>query len=234
MENEQNQAVNTQEQPQPVSTETFQELPVADIQPQAPKSHKGLVIGFVLVLILALGAGYLYSTKMMATEVPVLSSPARTLTVGADMDQVYTDSHYHFNITPPRGWAASEGQMGAAVFFYESQSGTESFKTNINVVREVVTQGTTSYDYVTKSLNQMKQVIGGYQAVSVERVKIASGDGYLVVGSFKMGSISIVNSQLYYVKGNEAYVVTGTSRKENWADNKRAFESSLSTFSLAE
>jgi hypothetical protein len=229
-QNQQNNSVDTsQANEQP---EVFQEFEIAP-QPTPEKSHKGVFIfGAVLLLMLACGA-YWYEAES-STKVPTLDTPARELSVGVDMGEVYTDTKYNFSITPPRDWEPSEGQMGALVFFYESQSGSESFKTNINIVREVVSKDIDSYEYVSTSIEQMKKVLTEYELLSIERVKFSGGEGYRAVGTFKMGTITIVNSQLYFVQGTEAYVVTGTSRKENWAGNKSAFDSAFSTFTLGE
>lgn len=227
--NEQNNVAETTTSQQ---TEVFQEFEIAP-QPVKDSSHKGVFIfGAALVLVLAFGA-YWYVAES-STKVPTLDTPAKELNVAVDMGDVYTDTKYNFSITPPRDWEASEGQMGALVFFYESQSGSESFKTNINIVREVVGKDIDSYQYVSTSIEQMKKVLTDFELLSVERVRFSGGEGYRTIGTFKMGSITIVNSQLYVVQGTEAYVVTGTSRKESWVGNKAAFDSAFSTFKLGE
>lgn len=216
-----------------LQTEVFQEL---ESEPQAieRESYKSLYVFGGVFALMIIGGAYWY-VALSSTEIPGPDAPSKFLNIGVDMGEVYTDAKYDFSITPPRDWTSSEGQMGALVFFYESQSGNESFKTNINIVRELVAKDTNTQNYVSTSIEQMSKVLTDYKAMSIDKVKIAAGEeGYRVVGIFKMGNVVIMNSQLYLVKGGEAYVVTGTSRKENWAGNKLAFDSTFSTFKVGE
>jgi len=150
-------------------------------------------------------------------------------------EKAYVNSKYGFKINTPKGWLVNEpGAMGTVVSFFNTQIDTEgsnTFSTNINVVLDS-SRGFKLNDYINDSKAKLASLFQGYKSVE-NKPLIVNGMPAVMIGTTVIqGKYHLHFLQLITIKGDKAYVVTGTTLESTWKRYHQLIESSLTTFNL--
>ncbi len=167
------------------------------------------------------------------TRAPATPTPPSAVPVVLASD-AYVDQANQFSLRYPQGWQKLSATGAAAAFMVpqpDAISATQQFNTNINVIIDT-TSAATLDDYVSASSAAMKQVLTNYQEVSRRQVTLGGVPAYLLESTFDQGGFSLHILQAVLLKGNNAYIVTGTTHISTWGQYKDLLEASLRSFRL--
>jgi len=138
-----------------------------------------------------------------------------------------------FAITLPKGWEQQKDVMGAVVVAISPQEGSkDTFRENINVVVENLTQQMTPKAYYEASFNILKKLFTDFKLEKKGTEKLAGKEFYWSVFGHKMGNIKAKVLQYMSVEGLKAYVITCSAAPEKFDKFKPVFEASVRSFKL--
>lgn len=150
--------------------------------------------------------------------------------------QAYSNTQHGFKINSPKGWREDKsGRFGTLVFFSNSQTdqeGVNPFGANINVISES-THGLNLDGYVNASKDALPKLLQNYKPTVEKKVSANGVPARIIGGTFVQGVFHLRNLQLIVVKGEQAYIVTGTVLESTWNKYASLIEASLLTFELS-
>ena len=130
----------------------------------------------------------------------------------------------------PRGWPL-------AAFFKptaeKDKSGADIFTEKMSITRESIKSvGVANADeYFAKSKKSLQATIADYKITAERKVNLADGSpATLIGGTFSQDGLALRNMQLFAVKGDDAYVVTGVVLDSNWNQEKDMIGSAVMSF----
>ena len=153
-------------------------------------------------------------------------SPARRLEAKADQPVFDTDK---FSITIPPGWKHSTRTVGGYTAFFLNAPPADNFSANINILSENM-QGLSKKAYIDLNKEKMK----GANFVFDGEANFASNtmQGYYMSSTFDYNGRKLSTNTYLFIKGNLAYIVTGTCLLNQKAFYLPVFNRTIKTFKI--
>ncbi|MCL5427868.1 MAG: hypothetical protein M1321_01670 [Candidatus Marsarchaeota archaeon] len=128
----------------------------------------------------------------------------------------YNSEKYGISVDYPSGWKAEDGVEAmhlVAVFVPPAQP--KAFRSSINLIIEELPKQLTLEEYTAANIKQIQQKIVDNKIVSIDHLDLPCGEASELIYT---GKIALQNgdctwAQIYFVKGNRAYIFTSTSLK---------------------
>jgi hypothetical protein len=140
-----------------------------------------------------------------------------------------------YSIEYPNDWDLdTSGQMGSSFIIFSKQSSTQDqFRENINLIIQNLTGYTINLDQYTEiSLGQIKTMITNGNILESKRLKANGPEFQKVVYTGDQGIYKLKFEQYYWIKNNEAYVLTFTTEVDQFDSYKETGEKILNSFIL--
>lgn len=144
------------------------------------------------------------------------------------------------SIQPPSGWVAREGTIRSrplAAFFKavpeKDSSGKTIFNENISVTLDNfgsagVGDGAA---YIAKSKTTLQAKIENYKMLTERKVNLGDGsEATLINSSFTQNGLDLKNMQMFAVKNDNVYIVTGVALASNWDKEKDMIGMAIMSF----
>ncbi len=133
---------------------------------------------------------------------------------------IYTNSQYGVSLQHPNSWGVTEGIAGSVVSFINSNN--SSFKSNVNlVVQNLSSYGgaVTLQVYVQISLDQLNSTIGNLEITNQQYTTFNGYKAYEIQYTGTFSKVPLCWSQIMFIVGDKAYLLTYTSSPENYNDD---------------
>ncbi len=168
----------------------------------------------------------------LGTAVPSSAVPGPQALLSATS---YHDQKNGFSIDPPRSWKMDvSGSFGTLALFMSpavenTTSGT--YVTNISIA-SLGAKGLTLDAFVDVSLQQSKAKAKNFAIVSDSHLVLNGMPVRLVEETLTDGTLQIHDLQLFALKNNIVYLVTGNTLDKDWSAYGQTLRASLNTFQL--
>lgn len=172
----------------------------------------------------------LYRFTIPAVIVPLL------LIVACSRDNLveYTNIDKGFSISFPKNWEKKEGFLGSTVIAMEPvDEGDGTFRSNVSVVVETVTPGTSKGDYYKlqlKSLSQLTRQIKDFKLHSNRYVNVSGERGKELIYSYTIGQMRVTILSRAVIKDEKGFIITGTT--QNISEFSKKYKKIADTFSF--
>ncbi len=149
-----------------------------------------------------------------------------------------------FNLTIPREWDVIESKNFTSdvppetALVVRNNVKNDTFTANVNVIRRTIQNSVESLEYAKEVINRQKTGLVNYKEDKQDlvKVKIAGKDVDTYIETFEgkkdAQSDLLVFYQTYAVKGNYAYIVTGSYSPKETTDNINVVQAIVKSFSL--
>jgi len=144
----------------------------------------------------------------------------------------YINSEYGFSVEYPKDWIFEEGLMGVIVVLAGPFLEEEQFMININITSEDLPNfpKMSLEDYSRVSEMQLKKVAENYQEVDKYDTAIADCPAIVCTFTSDYEGTAMMQTQIYFLKGNVAYVITYSATPQSHGQYYECFEGVVSSF----
>jgi hypothetical protein len=218
--------------------------PPSGIPPSGPKPRRNLVPwlagGVVVILAVIVAAIALTSSKERGPgpgPTGGSTQPGSAIPAGFELHRLDADG---FVIAIPSDWTVSSPTNQFVKFLAGdrgSNSVSEGFAANVNVVAQEVPAGTTLESYVTLNVDQLEGGQAGFDITTqIERTPetLPAGSAerlhYQAEGFSGGQNVIVVQTQHYILNGTTAYVITVTSTPSQESTFGPIFDQIVQTF----
>ncbi len=140
-----------------------------------------------------------------------------------------------YSLQYPFDWQLDQsGQMETELLLLSPKSNaTDDFQENINLVSQSIAEYGLDLDgYVQHCFGQLRQLLTNFQVISMDKLKSGTDVYYKLVYRADQGAFHLQLEQHYFVKNNQAYVLTFTCETEALEGFKAVSEKILTSFAL--
>ena len=163
-----------------------------------------------------------------ATSTGTLSGPQALLALTP-----YHDQKNGFVIDPPRAWKMdTTGSFGTLALFMSpavENTGAGTFVTNLSVA-SVGAKGLTLDAFVDLNMQQNKAKVKDFSIIKDSRLVLNGTLVRVVEQTLTDNGLKIHDLQLFALKDNVAYLVTGNALDASWASYEATIRAALNTF----
>lgn len=133
-----------------------------------------------------------------------------------------------FRISAPAGWQPSS-YPGVNVVFLAPQV-LPDFRPNVNVLVQSLPKGMTQKQYHDISVKQLDTVITEGKIISQRVATLAGQPANELIYQGRQGKLTLYFHAVYAVKGQKAYILTGTTKLGSQAALQSAMKTFVDTF----
>ncbi|MFZ3074030.1 MAG: DcrB-related protein [Minisyncoccales bacterium] len=144
------------------------------------------------------------------------------------------------SIQPPFGWVAREGTIRSrplAAFFKavseKDSYGKTIFNENISVTLDNFASAGVSDEaaYIAKSKTTLQEKIENYKMLTESKVSLGDGsEATMINSSFTQNGLDLKNMQMFAVKNDNVYIITGVALASNWDKEKDMIGMAIMSF----
>lgn len=135
-------------------------------------------------------------------------------------------------------WEIRENENQTFLFNKENLKQKSAFNTNLNIIVQDLSKTPISLDeYHKNTLKQIEQVLGKNAVKSEKQIKISANDGkeitYIMpkdIANQRMESLKL--KQVYFIKKGKAYLITYTSKLDQFDKYLSSAEKVFDTFNV--
>lgn len=138
-----------------------------------------------------------------------------------------------YSVKYPSDWEVnSTGMMGTSfILFSPLAEGLDNFKENVNLLIQDLSEYDLDLDkYVEISVGQIKTMITNSNIIESKTIKSELGEYQKMIYTGEQGVFKLKFEQYYWVKNNNAYVLTFTSELDKYLNYKETGEAILNSF----
>ncbi|RPJ52185.1 MAG: hypothetical protein EHJ95_04380, partial [Methanobacteriota archaeon] len=153
------------------------------------------------------------SASLAATTLPVPPTSATPTPVAVSY-KTYQDSTNGITLQYPANWT-STASGAATILKSPATSSTDAYQESVSIVAEATTMSAQGYS--DAKIEAAKQSTTNYNPMQDSKVnlKIGNEDARKVVYTGVQGTTMVRYTQLYVIKGSNAYVITFTTEEKN-------------------
>jgi len=141
----------------------------------------------------------------------------------------------NYSIQYPAQWELSQkGQMGTTfILFAPLDSAGDQFRENVNLLIQDLTGYNLNLDQFTElSLSQIKTMISNSSLLESKKIKNGSEEHQHVIYTGDQGAFHFQFEQYFWVRDNQAFILTFTADQIKFADYKEVREKILNSFTF--
>lgn len=140
-----------------------------------------------------------------------------------------------YSIQYPEGWEfKSTGEMGIEfIILSTAENKTDSFRENVNLTIEELSLTDASLEnYAAVTGEHIKMLIKDVKFLSSETISDDGDEYHKLIYEGKQGKKDLTFEQYFRVKGNKAYVLTFTSKQNEYEKYKSTAEKIMNSFRI--
>ncbi len=141
------------------------------------------------------------------------------------------------SIKYPSEWTLDDsGLMGSHLFLFSPlDSINDDFRENVNImIQDISAYKLTLEDYAKISEEQILKLATNSEIIESEKVKINNEEFHKLIYKADQGIYHLKFEQYYWIKNNEAFVITLTCKESEFEEYKQLGEEILNSFKLPE
>ena len=140
-----------------------------------------------------------------------------------------------YSVKYPSDWEVnSTGMMGTSFILFSPLTETQdNFKENVNLLIQDLSAYDLNLDkYVEISVGQIKTMVTNSNILESKTIKSEFGEYQKMIYTGEQGMFKLKFEQYYWVKNNNAYVLTFTSELDKYLNYKEIGEAILNSFEI--
>jgi PsbP-like protein len=144
-----------------------------------------------------------------------------------------TLSAERYSIQYPSDWELNQNElMGTSfILFSALETGDDLFRENVNLlIQDLSTYNMDLNQYTEISEGQVKTMITNSSLIESKRIKIGSEEYHRMIYTGDRGIFHLQFEQYYWVRNNEAYILTFTSEQDKFSRYSEIGEAILNSF----
>jgi len=140
----------------------------------------------------------------------------------------------YYKIEYPSTWDLNlSGQMNTKfMIFAPTESASDKFKENVNLISEATKAEQTLDTYIKTSIEQIKKVLSGVKIIEDKRIKNNNDEYHKLVYQVKQGAFNLNILQNIRIVKNKSYVLTFTAEKSKYKSYLPTAEKIMDPFKL--
>jgi len=151
------------------------------------------------------------------------STPSVTDTTNS---KIYENEYFGYSCLYPADWELQANPGGMLILFAGPMDTDNAFRINVNIFVEELTEyaGISLDDYTEISEVQFHESLDDYQRLALDNTIISGMAARLVTYSFAMDTLEIKGAQAFFIRDNNAYIITYSATPETYGEYYPEFE----------